>query len=226
MIALSDIRAGYEGHVALDRVSCGLAAGRTTAVLGPGGSGKSTLLRVVAGPVLGLPAGMWCEGSLRGVTGPISYLPQRPPEVALARPLRALFGGDEPADEAIARVWRDIPGPEVLRDALAVRLGDLPASMHRLAGFTAALASPGLLLLDEPDGGVGERERGWIRERLVTLRGQRSVVLITHDLELARAGSDDSVFLLDGCVVEAADTASLFTSPAHPRTRDLIRYGA
>lgn len=226
MIVLENLRAGYERHVALDGVSCRLGYDRTVAVLGPGGSGKSTLLRIMAGSVMALPPTAWVEGALLGVPASISYLPQRFPCSSLRQPLRALMGSDEPLERALERTWEDIADGALLRSLLDVPLCALPPSLRRLAEVTAALSlHVQMLLLDEPDGGADPRVREWIRRRLATLRGQRSIVLVTHDLALAEAVSDDALFLLDGRLIEASDTASMFTAPVQLRTRDFVTYG-
>jgi peptide/nickel transport system ATP-binding protein len=50
-----------------------------------------------------------------------------------------------------------------------------------------------------------------------------STLLITHDLGLAGEYCDRIVVMEKGEVVEQQDTAKLFTAPAHPYTRRLIR---
>lgn len=227
MITLKNIRTGYGGHVALHDIDCRISRGRTTVLLGPGGSGKSTFLRVLASPVLGLHPSMWCTGAIDGINTSVSYLPQRQEGAALARPLRALLGDDDPPERTVGRVWDGIADCEALLTLLDVPLAILSPSRRRLVALTAALASAAeLLLLDEPDAGADERDRAWIRACLAALRGRRTSVVVTHDLELARAVSDDALFLLDGRLIEAADTSTFFAAPAHPRTRDLITYGA
>lgn len=227
MITLKNIRTGYGGHVALHGLDCRIAHDRTTVLLGPGGSGKSSFLKVLASAVRGPLPPMWCTGVIEGLTDSLFYLPQGPETAALSRPLRALLGDDDPPERTVGRVWDGIAQCDALLSLLDVPLAILSPSRRRLVTLTAALASRAdLLLLDEPDAGADERDRAWIRACLAALRGRRTIVLVTHDLELARSVSDDALFLLDGRLIEAADTHTFFAAPVHPRTRDLITYGA
>ncbi|MEM9492924.1 MAG: hypothetical protein AAGC55_27490, partial [Myxococcota bacterium] len=106
-------------------------------------------------------------------------------------------------------------------------LCSLSRSLRRTAEFTvAASALADVMIFDEPDHGVGEREREWIQAKLTTLRGQCTAIVVTHNLRLASAVSDDAIFLLDGVIVESGATAPMFAQPRHERTRDLLTWGS
>ena len=177
---------------------------------------------------------IWQSGGLWRTSGQMSYLPQKPlPE---SQSLASLLGHRRPgtsvgfrdARRYLYRFWRvAIPAAEALDAAFDTPLCRLPQTLRRLAEFTVAASSPApLLLVDEPDRGAGERESGWIAAKLCALGGQRTIVVITHNLGLARQVSDTMIFLLDGLIVEAGDTALMFARPRHPRTRALITYGS
>ena len=52
------------------------------------------------------------------------------------------------------------------------------------------------------------------------------MVLATHNLRLARAVADECLLLIQGSMVETADTESLFDRPTHPRTLHYVRMGS
>jgi ABC-type phosphate transport system ATPase subunit len=223
MITLRDVQAGYGDHIALRDLCCVLRPDRTTAVLGPGGSGKSTLLRILAGAPR---PDAWCSGVVDGVTRPVSWMTQHHEPAELLTTPGSLLGPEPERERAVARVWGDGPAAALVRGALDAPLSSLSPSTRRIVALTAALARPaGLVLLDEPEAGASPRELAWISAALDRMRGQRTVVLVTHSLELAGTASDDALFLLDGILIEAAATDTFFNAPVNPRTRDLITYG-
>jgi phosphate transport system ATP-binding protein len=59
------------------------------------------------------------------------------------------------------------------------------------------------------------------------LRGQYTIVIVTHNMAQARRASDECIFMLLGELIEHTRTETLFLSPSDPRTAEYIegRYG-
>ena len=66
-----------------------------------------------------------------------------------------------------------------------------------------------------------------VEELLWELRGQYTILIVTHNMAQARRASDECIFMLMGKVIEHAETATLFVTPSHRETADYIegRYG-
>ena len=66
-----------------------------------------------------------------------------------------------------------------------------------------------------------------IEELVYELRGQVTVVIVTHNMQQAARVSDTTAFVLHGELVELAATSQLFTAPSDPRTEAYItgRFG-
>ncbi|UFU04107.1 ABC transporter ATP-binding protein [Ruania suaedae] len=223
---------GYrvESAELLREVSLSLRAGEVTGVLGPNGSGKSTLLRVLVG-ALPASAGLLRLGgtdarelSRRTRARTMAFVEQEAhTEIALTArevvllgriPHRGPFGGDSPADRALAQ--------ECLARAGAADLADrdfatLSGGERQRVQLARALAQqPRLLLLDEPTNHLDVAAQlamlALVRE---VAGGGTGVLMALHDLAHA-AQACDQVLVLDRGAVAAVG------SPEDVLTPDLI----
>jgi sulfonate transport system ATP-binding protein len=194
----------------LNGLDLDIAAGEFVAVTGRGGSGKTTLLRILAG--LERPTG---EQGGPPARSPVLF--DNFPQWASDDRVRLLFA--DPRLLPWKRVWQNValglPGDararagEALRQAgLAGRGGDWPAQLtegqrQRVALARALARRPGLLLLDEPLGGLDALtrietqaaiEQAWRRDGF-------TAVLATRDVYEAVALADRILVIDDGAVV-------------------------
>lgn len=95
----------------------------------------------------------------------------------------------------------------------------------RRAAVAAALAGhPPLLLADEPASGLDEDAGALLAQMLRTYtRSGHAALLVTHDVELARAYGDTLSVMADGQVVERGPARAVLDEPAHAVTRALVR---
>jgi iron complex transport system ATP-binding protein len=214
-------------RAALDGVTLEVPAGSFTAVLGPNGSGKSTLLRALLGVVRpdegsaaleGRDVRAWDRRELARRVGVVPQLesiafPVTVREVvAMGRyahlgPLRAEGAADR---AAIARALEscDVAALEA-RQVTALSGGEL----QRVRIARALAQEPAALALDEPTASLDmahemsilELLRGWAD-------GGMTVLLVTHQLNLAARFADRIVLLEGGRVVAEGETAAVFTA--------------
>jgi len=202
---------------ALRDVDVELAGGRSLALLGASGSGKSTLLQVVkgldppqSGSVLldGAGAGAAGYAGLQKQVGLVFQTPELQLFAASARedvafgPRRLGWGEDEVAaavDEALELVGLP-PDRFGERHPYALSGGE----QRRLALAGVLAMRPRLLLLDEPFVSLDPATRRELASILARLRREGvTLVLATHDVDLAWALCDD-LLLLDAGRVAAA----------------------
>jgi iron complex transport system ATP-binding protein len=226
--SLSGVAFRYQGATrpTLDNITLDIGAGQMTAVLGPNGAGKSTLLSLLLGTIspdagtVGFQNRALGEWSRRELAREIGVVPQGEAE--------PLFS----AREIVAMGRYPYLGPwqrERAEDATAIRramdrcdvaefsdrwLSTLSGGERQRVRLARALAQePSVLVLDEPTAFLD------IRHEMTTfalLRDFRdagtTVVLATHNLNLAARYADALVLMRDGRVVASGKPGEVLTA--------------
>jgi phosphate transport system ATP-binding protein len=249
-VTLQRVTASYGSRVALRDVSLACRGGAVTAIIGPSGCGKSTLLRCVNRLHETAP-GATTSGSVRigdeevyaANTSPIALrrrvgmVFQRPtpfPTMSVfdnvASGLRAAglaLRGHALADRVEMALRRAGLWAEVVDRLDGSALALSGGQQQRLCVARALAVEPQVMLLDEPTASLDPLGTQRIEELLYELRGDVTVIIVTHNMQQAARISDVTAFMLDGMLVEAAPTRLLFTTPVDPRTEAYItgRFG-
>lgn len=98
--------------------------------------------------------------------------------------------------------------------------------LQRILIVMAIFPSPRILIADEPTSSVDASLRYRILDFLDEMRSTlgMSILLITHDLEVARRYAHDTAVMYAGRLVETAPKDTLFAQPLHPYTQLLMQY--
>ena len=230
MIRIRGLRKAFGAHAVLRGIDADVEAGRIVAVVGPSGCGKSTLLRCLNGLAtfeqgsvaiagFALAPGRTEARDLQSLRAKVGMVFQ---EFHLFAHLSVL----ENVTLAQRLVLRREKGEakERARALLAeVGLDDrVDAYPHQLSGgqkqrvaIARALALPlDVLLLDEPtsalDRGMREEVRATLRD--VASRTKLTMLLVTHDMRLARSLARDAWIMKDGQIAERGDAKRLLAS--------------
>lgn len=229
------------GHVIVDDVSVHAYPGRTLVIVGESGAGKSMLARTLCALT---PSALSASGTVslggedydlatnqgrlkkqRG--GGIVWLPQDPftslaPTIRCAKQVTAARTGrrSERAQRSRALL------AEVGLDARVAGSypHELSGGMRQRVAIAAALDSePGVLIADEPTTALDVTTQRDILTLLTRLRDERgmTLVLVTHDLALARQFGDDVIVMKDGQIVEEGPINEVLVSPRHEYTKRL-----
>lgn len=192
-VTLSGVGKRFGSTVALEGIDARVAAGRITGLVGADGAGKTTLMRLMAGLMAA------DQGSV-AVTGSIGTMPQRfglyedltvAENMRLYAELRALPPRTQPA--IFARLL-GFAGLDGFQTRLA---GKLSGGMKQKLGLACALlATPDVLLLDEPSVGVDPVSRRQLWAMVRDLAGQ-GVAVLWSTAYLDEAERCDDVLLLD-----------------------------
>jgi len=219
-------RAGPAREV-LAGVSIDIARGELVGILGPNGSGKTTLLRILSGslhPRAGAvtledrPIAAW---SRKEVARRIAFVPQETYApfdfsvldiVLMGRfPHLGTFALEGPADIDIARRALDATGTLPFEHRMFNSLSG--GEKQRVVIASALAQTAELLLLDEPTASLDIGHQLEVQRLLRRLNTTSNVtmVLSTHDLNLAAALCRRLVLLRDGRVLAAGETADVLT---------------
>jgi peptide/nickel transport system ATP-binding protein len=233
---------GPQGRIVAP-ASLRVSPGVPLVILGETGSGKSLLAQAIMGT---LPAGLVATGAIRlGVTElpahdtagrravwgrEIAMLPQEP-WAALDPTMQAHRQVAEVPHFLACLPWRQ--ARRRAAEALAA-VGLAPAERRypfqlsggmcqRVALAATRIANATLLLADEPTKGLDTALRDSVAALLAAEvdRGA-ALVVITHDIALARALGGEMAVMLEGDIVEQGATARVLAAPEHAYTRRLI----
>jgi oligopeptide/dipeptide ABC transporter ATP-binding protein len=233
---------------AVDGLSLAVGGGETLALVGESGSGKSvtalSILRLVAPPgriaggeVLfrGRDLRVLDEESMRQVRGrEIGLIFQEP-----SRALNPVFTVGSQIAEALevhrlaSRRAALVRATELLEEVGVPEPGDrardyphqLSGGLLQRAAIAAALACrPALVVADEPTSSLDVTVQGQVLDLLARLRASLglSLLLITHDLDIAARMADRVAVMYAGRVVEQGPAGGVLRTPAHPYTAGLL----
>ncbi|GAA1966207.1 dipeptide ABC transporter ATP-binding protein [Agromyces allii] len=236
--------------LALDRVSLSLERGERLAVIGESGSGKSTLTHVLLGILSRNAHVTAARGELDGVDlfggltetqwtelrrSRVAYIPQDP-NIALNPVLQI----GRQLDEALRLSPRKVEKLRRRDEAIALleRVGIADAERvyasypHQVSGgqrqrvliAIALVGRPRLIVADEPTSGLDVTVQKTVLDALDELVAETgvSLILVTHDLAVARQRTDRVLVLERGRVVESGATAAVTDDPRHAYTRRLL----
>ncbi|MGH2570210.1 MAG: phosphate ABC transporter ATP-binding protein [bacterium] len=242
----------YGTFQALFDVDLEVGQGIITSLIGPSGCGKTTLLRSVnriterlgyvrtTGQIRVLGQDIYASGAeLVQVRKHVGMVFQRPNPLPLSIRDNVLFGhrihraqGTKVSAADEAGIVEDALRKVLLWDAVKDRLDAAATRLsleqqQKLCIARLLPVKPTVLLMDEPCSALDPQATEAVEELLWSLRGDYTILIVTHNMAQARRASDRCIFMLLGKVVEQSDTDRMFVAPSHPETSDYIegRYG-
>ncbi len=211
-IVIDQLTVHRGGTLVLDAVTCQVAAGSITGLLGPSGSGKSTLIRSIVGvqkvtsgriDVLGRPAG---SRPLRSLIGYVTQAPSVYADLSVRENLRyfAAVVGAAPSD--VDGVIRDV-GLGGKAGALVGRLSG--GQRTRVSLAAALLGAPRVLVLDEPTVGLDPVLRRDLWQMFNGLADTGTTLLVSSHVMDEADRCSELLLLRDGAVLAADSPAAI-----------------
>jgi phosphate transport system ATP-binding protein len=248
-VAAEELNAWFGSNHVLKGLTVAAKARSVTAIIGPSGCGKSTLIRCfnrmheevrgakLTGKVLFAGTDMYAPGTDPvDVRRRIGMVFQRPTPFPTMSVLENTVAGlrlgakmsksemQARGEEALRRagLWEEV------KDRLNHPGGRLSGGQQQRLCIARALAvQPEVLLMDEPASALDPGSTLRIEELIEKLKTEFTVIIVTHNMQQATRVADDTIFMLDGEVVEAGPTDAIFNRPADSRTADYVtgRFG-
>jgi putative phosphonate transport system ATP-binding protein len=247
LLEAHDLRLSFGSINALDGVNAMLWPGEVLAIVGESGSGKTTLLNVLSGrvrPDAGQVLYRDPEAALHDVHGmPAPQLRalhrsdwgfvHQNPRDALRMGVSAGGNVGERLMAQGARHYGSIRDSAIdwLRQVEigADRIDDLPRTfsggmLQRLQIARTLATHPRLVFMDEPTGGLDVSVQARLLDLIRSLVGRLgiAVVLVTHDIAVARLLAGRILVMRAGLVVETGLTDQVLDDPQHPYTQLLV----
>lgn len=248
LINISKLNLFYGAFHALKDVTLTIPEKAITAFIGPSGCGKSTLLRTLNRMNDMIP-GTRIEGNiaiggteiysnevdvetLRKKVGMVFQQPNPFPKsiydnVAYGPRLHGITSKRE-LDEIVETSLKSAVLWEEVKDHLKRSAFGLSGGQQQRLCIARALAvNPNILLMDEATSALDPISTLKIEELAQELKDKYTIVMVTHNMHQAARVSNQTVFFLNGEVIEYSDTEKLFSNPTDQRTEDYIsgRFG-
>jgi len=240
IIRIQGLSVAYGSQQAIQDVSVDIPARQITAIIGPSGCGKTTLLRSISRLIeLGEGVRVWGQVIFEGqniydlrvdateIRKRIGLLAQRPfplpmsiyenvaygPRLHGVRKREVLDGIVEKQLRA-AGLWDEVKG-RLHAPASALSVGQ----QQRLCLARGLAVEPEVLLCDEVTSALDPLSAQRIEARLLELKADYTIVLVTHVLRQARRLADYVVFMYMGELIEHGPANQVFHAPQEAKTR-------
>ncbi len=248
IITVKDMCLWYGSQQALKNVTIDFPERSITALIGPSGCGKSTFLKTLD-RMNDLIPGVKITGDIRykgeDIFAPgvdvnelrreVGMVFQKPNPFPMSIYDNIAYGprthgvrNKAQLDELVERSLRGAAIWDEMKDRLKKSaLGLSGGQQQRLCIARALAVEPQVLLMDEPTSALDPISTSKIEELAAQLKGQYTIIIVTHNMQQAVRISDRTAFFLLGELVECGDTEHIFSDPADQRTEDYItgRFG-
>lgn len=243
-----NVHVHYGETHAIKDVSMGIERNAITALIGPSGCGKSTYLRLFnrmndpidhfrrQGQVLLDGNDIYAPGTdaveLRKRVGMVFQKPNPFPKSIfdnVAFGLRIIGHRKtsfltEQVEKALhqAALWDEVKD-DLKRPALSLSGGQ----QQRLCIARTLAVEPAVILMDEPTSALDPISTAKIEQLMGELKGEYTIVVVTHNMQQAGRVSDKTAFFNLGELIEYDTTKRLFTKPTEEQTQNYItgRFG-
>jgi phosphate transport system ATP-binding protein len=241
-VEFRNVTVSYGSKIALADVSLEIPEKQIFAIIGPANSGKTTFLKCINRTIdfvttARVQGQVLVNGedvrrlknvyALRRRIGMVFPLPVGLPlsvyeNVAYA-PRRAGLHDRDELDALVEKCLRQAALWDEVRDRMDMLGPKLSGGQQQRLTLARALSHrPEILCLDEFSIAIDPVTTMKIEDVLLELKQEMTIILVTNLVHQAHRLADRTAFFNDSRLIEAADTETLFSSPANPLTYDYV----
>jgi len=221
-IIVSNISKQFGRQLALDQVSFSIQPGEIVGLLGPNGAGKSTMMKIITCFIPPTSGDISVHGfdireqSLE-VRKKVGYLPENNPlytDMYIKEYLEFVAGIHQLGKNTHKRVaeMMEVTG---LNPEKSKKIGALSKGYRQRVGLAQAMIhDPEVLILDEPTSGLDPNQLIEIRNLIVEIGRQKTIMLSTHILQEVEAICSRAIIINQGKIVADDTTGHLLSNAA------------
>lgn len=210
MVVFDNVSKRYGVHKALDQVSFTVKKGQILGLLGQNGAGKTTAMNIMTG-CLAPTKGRVLMGGYDVLLQPgqakrlLGYLPEAAPvydEMTVEAYLRFACQLKEVEKKLVKKHIGQVAEKTGLQDVLGRKIGNLSKGYRQRVGMAQALCgTPDVIILDEPTVGLDPRQASEMRQLILSLKGEHTVIFSSHILSEVQSVCDRVLILHHGKVL-------------------------
>lgn len=236
IISTKDLNIYYGDNHVVKNVNINFAENKITSIIGPSGCGKTTFLVALnkiieerggsyTGDILYMDKNInaYDINDLRKQIGMVFQKPTPFPLSIKGNVELALkYHNMNYKDKAIEAIKKVSLYDEVANDLDKSAFELSGGQQQRLSIARSIAIKPKVLLLDEPCSSLDIRNTEKIERLLVNLKDEITIIIVTHNLQQAKRISDNTLFMLNGELIEWGPTNQIFENPKDKRTEDYV----
>ena len=248
ILKTEDLRVKFGDHEVVKGINMEIGEKKVTAFMGPSGCGKTTILRAI-NRLHELTPEAKVEGKIflhtenvyemeamtvRRRVGMVFQRPNPFPTMSIYEnvisgfTLNGIKLSHQQKNEIVEDALKKVALWEEVKDHLKKRSTSLSGGQQqRLCLARAVAMKPEVILLDEPTSALDPLSTAKIEDLLYELKGNYTLVIVTHNMQQAARISDMTAFFYLGELLEYDDTKKVFTNPKNEKTQNYItgRFG-
>lgn len=243
-IGIRQLSVFYGEDTALKDISLTIPDRQITAIIGPSGCGKTTLLRSI-NRLIDSTDGVRVSGEIlvdgynifdpkvdvTSIRKKIGLISQKPSPLPMSIYDNVAYGprihgvrDRKVLDKTVKDCLQTVSLWDEVKGRLQAPASKLSVGQQQRVCLARSLAvQPEILLCDEPTSALDPVSSQNIERKLVELKNDYTIVIVTHILRQARRLADYVVFLYLGELVEHGPAKEIFENPRQPRTQSYIR---
>lgn len=239
MIKITNLRKSFKDNDVLKDISFEVDEGEVVAIIGPSGSGKSTLLRCLnfletaeSGEIeiddITIDVSKTKRSAINELRMQTSMVFQHynlfKNKTALENVTHALVVAKKMRKKDAEQMGRDLLEQVGMLDKMNQYPISLSGGQQQRVGIARALAvNPFAILFDEPTSSLDPE---WVGEVLRVIskiaNNNKTMIIVTHEMNFAYEVADKVIFLADGVIVEQGTPKEVFDHPSKERTKQFL----